>query len=173
MNVLMNTVKGYAATLDQMQASPRLATVTSIDPETASVRVLQQPENVLSGWLPVLSLWAGDGWGIVSLPAPGDQVLVLSHDGNSSSGIVVGALFSEKRKVPAAPLGELWLVHSSGSSLKLVNDGTIRIAGDLHVDGDVYDRSGPLSHLRNVFNAHIHKDSMGRNTTIPTTQDNT
>ena len=173
MNSLLNAVKGHAATLDQMQASSRLATVTSVDPKTASVRVLQQPENILSGWLPVLTLWAGDGWGIVSLPGPGDQVLVLSHDGDSSSGIVVGALFSDKRKVPAAPLGELWLVHSSGSSLKLLNDGTIRITGDLHVDGDVYDRSGPLSRLRKVYNAHIHKDSLGRDTTIPTTQDKT
>lgn len=171
MNLLLNAVKGYAATLDQMQASPRLATVTSTDPETACVRVLHQPEGILSGWLPVLSSWIGDGWGVVCLPGPGDQVLVLPHDGHSASGIVVGGLYSDKHKVPNAPLGELWLVHKNGCSLKLCNDGTVRVSGDLHVDGDVFDKWGQLSRLRNVYNNHTHTDPLGRTTSAPNTPD--
>jgi hypothetical protein len=57
---------------------------------------------------------------------------------------------------PAAPVGEFWLVHASGSFLKLRNDGTIQMKGDLHVAGDVYDQTGSLSRLRNHYNVHIH-----------------
>ncbi|MDR3536528.1 MAG: phage baseplate assembly protein V [Acetobacteraceae bacterium] len=150
---------------------PRLAIVSSVDSQTACARVLHQPEGVLSGWLPVLALWAGNGWGLVCLPAPGDQVLVLSHDGDPASGIILGGLYSDARRVPSAPIGEFWLVHSSGSSLKMVNDGTVQISGDLHVSGDVYDKSGSLSRLRQAHNAHVHTDAVGRATSAPTTRD--
>jgi hypothetical protein len=55
-----------------------------------------------------------------------------------------------------APVGEFWLLHQSGSFLKLRNDGTIQINGDLHVAGDVYDRYGSLSGLRGHYNSHTH-----------------
>lgn len=171
MEHLANVLKSYAAGLDQLQALPRLATVSSVDPETACARVVHQPEGVLSGWLPVLSLWAGNGWGLVCLPAPGDQVLVLPHDGDPASGIVVGSIFSDNHRCPATKLGEFWLVHQSGTSLRMANDGTVRISGDLHVDGDVFDRLGSLSRLRNAHNAHIHNDAVGRPTSTPTVKD--
>ena len=47
-------------------------------------------------------------------------------------------------------------MHQSGSSLKILNDGTIRVAGDLHVAGDVYDARGSLSSLRGHYDAHTH-----------------
>jgi phage baseplate assembly protein gpV len=108
---------------------------------------------------------------LVSFPGPGDQVLVVSHDGDPASGIVLGALYSDNRKVPPAPVGEFWLVHQSGSYIKLSNDGTVQVNGDLHVNGDVYDKTGPMSRLRNAHNTHIHNDSLGRATSAPTTQD--
>jgi phage baseplate assembly protein gpV len=171
MEQLINTLKGYAANLDQLQGSPRLATVSSVDAKTACARVLHQPEGILSGWLPVLSLWAGDGWGVVCLPGVGDQVLVLSHDGDPSNGIVVGGLYSDKRRVPAAPQGEFWLLHRSGSSIRLIGDGTVQVVGDLHVTGEVFDRSGSLSRLRAAHNAHFHNDATGHITSVPTTKD--
>lgn len=171
MEQLINAFKGYAANLDQLQGSPRLAVVSSVDPRTACARVLQQPEGNLSGWLPILSLWTGDGWGLVCLPRPGDQVLVLFHDGDAASGIVVGGLYSDNRQVPAAPLGEFWLVHGSGSHIKLLNDGTVHVAGDLHVAGEVFDRWGALSRLRSAHNTHVHGDYGGHATSSPTVKD--
>jgi hypothetical protein len=50
----------------------------------------------------------------------------------------------------------LWLVHASGTALKLLNDGTVRITGDLHVSGNVYDHHGSLDGLRGHYNAHTH-----------------
>lgn len=164
-------MKAQAGSLDQGQAQPRFATVTSVDPTTATARVMLQPEAVLSGWLPVLSPWIGAGWGMSCPPSPGDQVLVLGQEGNAEHGLIVGRAFSNVAPPPAAPAGECWLVHASGSFMKLLNDGTVQVNGDLHVNGDVYDRHGALSALRVHYNAHTHTDSRGGATSAPSQQD--
>ena len=69
---------------------------------------------------------------------------------------MVARLWSTQSPPPAAPVGEFWLVHRSGSFLKLTNDGTVQINGDLHVNGDVYDRKGSLDRLRTRYDAHTH-----------------
>jgi phage baseplate assembly protein gpV len=161
MDRFLNAVKSHAAALDGAQGQPRFATVSSIDLAHYAARVLLQPEGVLSGWLPVLSPWVGNGWGITCLPAPGDQVLVLPQEGAAEHGVIVGASFSDRVRPPATTPGELLLQHSSGTSLRLSNDGTIRIQGDLHVSGDIYDHHGKLDGLRTHYNAHRHPGSIG------------
>lgn len=161
MDRFLNIVKAHASALDRAQGQPRFALVTSVDPARYSVRVQLQPEGVLSGWLPVLSAWVGAGWGLACLPAPGDQVLVLAQEGDGEHGVVVGAAFSDAVPPPAAPVGELWLRHRSGVTLKLCNDGTVRITGDVFVEGtlhatDIADGAGSLSQLRAHYNAHVH-----------------
>jgi len=71
---------------------------------------------------------------------------------------------------PQAPGDEFWLVHKTGSFLKLCNDGTIRINGDLHVQGDVYDSHGTLSALRNAYDSHTHTVLSNSTTTTPSNQ---
>lgn len=171
MERLLNALKLHAHALDQTQGRPRFATVASVDTASAAVRVMLQPENVLTGWLPVLSAWTGSGWGFVCLPSPGDQVFVIGQEDDAENGVVVGSAFSSKRSPPQAPAGELWLVHATGTSLRLTNQGIVQITGDLHVSGDVFDGHGPLSRLRATFNAHTHTDSRGGQTTIPNQQD--
>lgn len=165
MERLLNAIKIHADALVQTQAQPRFATITSVDPTSGTARVALQPEGVLSGWLPILYPWAGAGWGMVCPPAPGDQVLILAQEGHAAYGIIIGHIFSSQQRPPAAPSGELWFVHSSGSSIKLLNDGTIQINGDLHVNGDVYDSDGSLSRLRSHYDGHAHTDSRGEVTT--------
>lgn len=169
MEHLVNALKMHADALIQTQAQPRFGTITSVDPNTGTARVTVQPEGVLSGWLPILSPWVGTGWGMVCPPATGDQVLVLAQEGVAEHGVIVGRIFSSRQCPPPAPSGELWLVHQSGSYVKLLNDGTIQIGGDLHVNGDVYDSQGALSRLRGHYDAHTHIDSRG-DTTTPTSQ---
>lgn len=171
MDRLMNALKLQSAAQDATGAQPRFATVSSVDPQAMAARVLLQPEAVLSGWLPVLSPWVGDGWGLCAPPAPGDQVLVIPQEGDASAGCILAASWSSSAKPPGTPVGELWLRHRTGTSLRLANDGTVRIKGDLHVDGDVHDRVGPLSRLRDRYNAHTHIDSRGGRTTGPTETD--
>ena len=156
MDSLMNALKGQAAAQDQAGGAPRFGVVTSVDPQTATARVTLQPEAVLTGWLPLLSPWAGNGWGLFSPPSPGDQVLVIPQEGDAEHGLILATSWSATTLPPQTPPGEFWLIHQSGSFLKLQNDGTIQVKGDLHVAGDVYDSHGALSGLRAHYNAHVH-----------------
>jgi hypothetical protein len=155
-NRLVNVIKSHAASLDRSAGEIKFGTVASVNSNNATARVLIQPEGVLSGWLPVLTQWVGSGWGLACPPSPGEQVLIAPQEGDVEQGIIIGRIFSTKYMPPAAPVGEFWLVHASGSFLKLRNDGTIQMKGDLHVAGDVYDQTGSLSRLRNHYNVHIH-----------------
>jgi hypothetical protein len=156
MDRFLNALKAHAAALDRRQGQPRFATVASVDPARYAARVSLQPEGVLTGWLPILTPWVGAGWGLVCPPSPGDQVLVLAQEGDGEHGVIAGGSFSDQARPPAAPPGELWLVHRSGSFLKLISDGTVQVNGDLHVAGDVYDRHGSLAQLRTVYDEHTH-----------------
>ena len=177
MDRFLNALKGQAGALDQGLAQPRFDTVTSVDPNTATARVLLQPESVLSGWLPVLAPWIGAGWGMSCPPSPGDQVLVLAQEGDAEHGIIVGRAFSDTTFPPAAPAGEFWLVHATGSFIKLLNDGTVKmqgnvaITGDLMVTGSISDGHGKLADLRSHYNLHHHIDSRGGQTSTSDRQD--
>ena len=84
------------------------------------------------------------------------------------------ATFNDQDAAPSGyPAGEFWLVHQSGSFLKLQNDGTVQVKGDLHVDGDVYDKHGSLDRLRGHYNSHVHPfvQPGGSNTPATTQQD--
>jgi phage baseplate assembly protein V len=168
---LSNIIKSHASNLDQSAGQVKFAVVTSVNTANHTARVIIQPEGVLSGWLPILSLWVGNGWGMACPPTPGDQVLLVPQEGNVEQGIIVGRVFSVKQASPPAPSGEFWLMHQSGSFLKLSNDGTIRINGDLHVAGDVYDRHGSVSALRGHYNSHNHVAGNNQTTSSPTPLD--
>jgi hypothetical protein len=166
MDGFLNLFKAHASQIDQGWAQPRLATVSSVDPATYTARVIIQPEGVLSGWLPIASPWIGAGWGLACPPSAGDQVLVLCQEGESEHGIIVGRLWSTTATPPGAPVGELWLMHQSGSFLKLHNDGSIESKapswthnGDLHVTGNVFDSHNSLADLRAHYNEHVHPPS--------------
>lgn len=171
MDRLLNALKLQSAAQDAAQGQPRFGVVASVDPKAGTARVTLQPEGVLTGWLPVLSPWVGAGWGLSCPPSPGDQVLVLPQEGDAEHGAVLARSWSAEAPPPETPVGELWLTHRSGTTLRLCNDGTVRIKGDLFVEGDVHDRVGPLSRLRDRYNAHTHPDSRGGRTGRPDVQD--
>jgi phage baseplate assembly protein V len=191
MDRFLNALKISAAAMDRSTAQPRFGVVTSVDPSRPAVRVALQPEGVITGWLPILSPWVGAGWGMSCPPSPGDQVLVLAQEGDAEHGVVVGRAWSDTNRTPAAPPGELWLVHQTGSYIKLAGDGTIRTQGDIHHVGNLYvtgniqsdqniravldiqanqnitadvslkDGIGTLDRLRQHYNVHIHSDPQG------------
>ncbi|MCB8880418.1 phage baseplate assembly protein V [Acidisoma cellulosilytica] len=172
MEAWTNAMRAQASAISGTAGQLRCGLIQSVDPASYCVRVTLQPEGVLSGWLPVASQWTGSGWGMVALPSPGQQVVVLAQEGRAEHGIVLGSLFSLQALPPNAPVGELWLVHASGSFLKLHNDGsiegqapvwnltgTVRLQGDLLVSGDITDQNGTrgsLQQLRQIYDEHIH-----------------
>ena len=172
MQRVVNALKAHAAALDQAGAHPRFGVVSSVDPATYTARVTLQPEGVLSGWLPILTCWGADGWGMICPPTPGQQVLVVAQVGDAEQGVVLGTAFSMQNMPPQAPSGEWWLVHQSGSFLKLLADGSISakatrftldgdvaVTGNLVVSGDVSDAggaNGSLATLRATYDGHTH-----------------
>src|SRR5580658_2755731 len=86
-------------------AQPRIGVVASSNPQTATAKVLLQPEGVLSGWLPVLTQWVGSGWGISCPPSPGDQVLVIPLEGDPQHGLIIGRVFSNQVRPPEVETG--------------------------------------------------------------------
>lgn len=115
-------------------ASPvgRWGVVTSANTATMVVKVLLQPEGVPTDWLPLLASAVGGGWGLIHVPPVGTQVFCIPDAGDSQSYIAAGATWSAGAAPPTGyNQGEIWLVHSSGSSIKLTNDGKLTIA-DAH-----------------------------------------
>lgn len=162
-----NAIKSQVVGLDRSAGQAKFGVISSVDRDSGNVKVVVQPDGVLSGWLPMLYPWVGDGWGMICPPSAGDQVLIVAHEGDVEQGVVVGRAYSRKAMPPAVEEGECWLVHRKGNAVKLCNDGTVRVVGDLHVDGMVYDKHGSLAQLREKYNAHTHTDSRG-GTTSPT-----
>ena len=163
MDLLINAFKGVAGQSAGAYGQPRIGVVTSFDPQTYSARLRIQPEDTLTGWLPILAIWAGAGWGLACPPAPGDQVVMIGQEGDTQQGIILGRLWSAKTMPPAAPSGALWLVHGSGSCIKLNEDGSIESTapnwvhhGNLQVSGDVSDGEGSLNRLRQHYDMHSH-----------------
>ncbi|MBU6419065.1 MAG: phage baseplate assembly protein V [Proteobacteria bacterium] len=166
MNLLWNMIKAGAGGLDGLTGTVRFGLVSSFDPSTYSAKVMIQPENVLSGWLPVMSSWVGNGWGLAAPLPPGTQVVILAQEGDAEQGVIAGAVWSSVDKPLTAPAGELWLQHQSGSFLKLLSNGTIllnaptvNVQGNLMVSGDISDHNGAhntLAALRNAYDQHVH-----------------
>jgi phage baseplate assembly protein V len=177
MDRLINIAKSHASGLDSFAGVARYGLVSSFDPSCYAVRVSIQPENVLTGWLPILTAWVGSGWGMAAPVLPGTQVIVLPMEGNNEQGVVIGGLWSNvDTPIQVAP-GEFQLLHSSGSCVYLKNDGsveiqapTVNVIGNLVVSGDISDRSGThgtLDALRITYDGHTHPLPQNGNTYPP------
>lgn len=123
----MNHMRLQASLAQGDRSTVRIGTVSSYHPENYSCKVLIQPENVETGWLPILSPWVGNGWGLFAPPALGDMVDVHFQEGSIEAGFVSQRFFNDSdRPLPVQP-GEFWLVHQSGSLLKFLNDGSVEL----------------------------------------------
>lgn len=176
----MNAFRRQAAQQDASAGQPRWGTVASVDAANHLARVLLQPDDVLTGWLPIATTGAGSGWGVVAIPTTGSQAFVVPDGGDAQHGVIVGfghSTVAAPPKVPsatdgegAAPSngqpGETLLVHASGACIRLCDDGsiyirapTVNVDGDLHVSGDIQDKlgqHGTLNVLRTAHNQHHH-----------------
>ena len=113
----------------------RLGTISSYDPAHFAVKVMLQPGGVETGWIPLGSPWVGNGWGAFFAPAIGESVEVEFQEGGLDAAVVSMRFFNDVDRPLPVPAGEGWLVHASGSALKLHNDGSVEVLvkTDLHV----------------------------------------
>lgn len=119
---LANAYRQQAAAQDGTGPANRWGTIQSVDTTNMTAKVLIQPENVLSGWLPINAPVAGPGWGVVCPPVVGQQVKIIPDAGDHESYSIAGSTWSKSNPPPSgSKSGELWLVHSTGASIKLLN----------------------------------------------------
>ncbi len=113
-------------------------TITSADPTKYMAKVLLQPLGIETGWLPIGTLYAGPGFGLVALPDVGTEVTVLFEHGDLNCGKVLCCNFNDSDAPPAGLLpGEVVMLHKSGSLLKFDVGGDVEInpAGLLKLAG--------------------------------------
>jgi phage baseplate assembly protein V len=135
MDILLNRVRAEAATVaESLHQALRIGIVSAYDPDQYAAKVRVQPEppdqpdgSTETGWLPVLALWGGDGWGDFAPPSPGDVVTILFQEGGREAGIVLGRFFSLVTRPLSVPSGERWIFHRTGAYVKLTNDGKVTV----------------------------------------------
>ena len=143
MDRLLNAMKLHAGGMDLHSAETRLGIVTSYDPTNAAARVMIQPENTLSGWLPVAAVAVG-AVSIVVPPSIGDQVVLEPQEGDAEQWIITGRLFSTAALPPSSPFtsapiqsGEMAIFGQGGACLHLLANGTWALMGNLAVTGSI------------------------------------
>lgn len=160
-----NVMRQHALAITNLRSHARVGTISGYDPNKQCVKVLLQPEAQETGWIPLGSLWVGNGWGMVCAPTLGSQVEVTFVDGHPEAGSANLRFFSNKETGPAAPAGEFWLVHKNGQSIKLTNDGKLAIddghGATITLDGagNIVSQSTKWTHTGQVeFKSKVHFD---------------
>lgn len=111
--------------------------VSEVNEETHSCKVILSPSNNTElNWCPVIEAMASkNGTGTSFLPVEGDHVIVDYYNGNKSSPIIRGGIYSEAMPPPAGGRsGEPAWFHKSGSFIKLTSDGKVKINGAVEID---------------------------------------
>ena len=128
---LANAMRAHAEAAAGRIPKPRMATVSSYNPSTHSVKVTFQgvgdSDVIETGWLPLGAVGVGNGFGVLTAPNIGDMVMIGFTDGSNAAPKVIGRFFSNVNVPPAVPAGDTWVVHKSGSAMKFNGDGTITV----------------------------------------------
>ena len=111
--------------------SKRYGKATSWDPDTHMVKVMLKPENVESGWIPVHTMSAGDGYGHMTGIVTGDgdktgeQLEITHQEGEFEAGAVAARAHSNQAKPPKLESGEQLFRTPFKSYIKMAKDGSI------------------------------------------------
>ncbi len=109
----------------------KLGIVSSSNPQNSTIKVTLQPEQVEAGPMPYCTPWIG--W--YAPPNAGDQCLVIFQEGNKNVPVGALLLYWDNAVPPSGlALGEAIWKHSSGSFIKLSNDGKVTINGNVEID---------------------------------------
>jgi hypothetical protein len=139
---ILNIVKREVARQLSLQAKPTMGIIDSYDPTLYCAKVRLQPENPdypehsLTGFLPIGTEFVGNGWGLLFGPSAGDVVEVQFQEDGKNAGYIGSRFYSSVTTPPGGgpPSGEAWLVHESGSYLKLTNDGKVTVNSNSDMD---------------------------------------
>lgn len=127
MQGLLNAMRLQADLAGGARAIVRHGIVSSFDPDSYCAKVRVMPEGRETGWLPIVSPWIGNGWGLFAPPSIGDAVEVQFQEDDAEAGYVCQRFFNDSDRPLSVQSGEFWLVHKSGSFLKFHNDGSVEL----------------------------------------------
>src|SRR6185312_6528701 len=115
-------------TMDRYNAvrrAKRYGLVSSWDPKTHMSKVRLQPEDTESGWLPVHTMAAGNGYGHMTGLTPGDHVEVTFQEGEFDGGAVTARVHSTPDAPPQVQSGEQLFRTPFGQFFKMDKNGAI------------------------------------------------
>ena len=131
---LLNTMRQQADMEGGARAMVRHGIVSGYDPGSYCAKVRVMPEDRETGWLPIVSPWIGNGWGLFAPPSIGDAVEVQFQEDDAEAGYVCQRFFNDSDRPLSVQSGEFWLVHKTGAFFKLTNDGKALINGQAEID---------------------------------------
>ena len=156
MQQLLNVMRAQSKMADNGRAQTRFGLVSSYDPANYSAKVILQPDGLETGWLPVLSMWVGNGWGLFAPPSVGDMVEVGFIQDDSEAGFVNLRGFNDTDRPLTVTSGEFWLQHKNGAFFKLLNNGSATLNDGhgavitLNGDGTITSSASQWNHTGNV-----------------------
>lgn len=127
MEGIRNFIQREIARALAKKAFPRLGLIDSYDPSTASVKVSFPDDGKLSGWMPIGTAIAGNGWGLHTAPVIGAQCCVNFHDGDPDSPFMSHQIWSKTDRPLSVPSGDIWLQHSNGLTIRIQASGQVEI----------------------------------------------
>ena len=172
MEAMLNEMRRQAARERANHATTRLGVISSYNSADHTVKVVLQPDGTETGWMPLGTLWSGNGWGMYCAPVGGEQVEVEFQEDGHEVPVCVARFYDDAHRPLNVPGGEFWLVHQSGAYLKLTNDGKVLMNAASEIDiGNAGSALMTLatSAIMAIFNEHTHPVS-GDVTGAPTQQ---
>lgn len=120
---IKRTVSEFLATF----ATTKRGQISAYNPNDYTVKVLLLPTLEETGFMPLSAPWVGNNFGAVFGPAIGDIVRLDFIDGRLQASLAGSRFFNDKARPPVVQSGQMALVDSKGSYIKLNNDGTVSI----------------------------------------------
>lgn len=147
MRGMLNAMRQQAQAALGDVALPSTGIVRSYDPTKYAVRLELQPQGNMTGWIPLLTPWVGNGWGMFCPPTIGDLVEVTFLNGDINSGVAGLRAFNDQDLPLPVVSGEFWLVHKAGQVMKFHNNGTVEISapGRISYTAAGHDFHGPVT----------------------------
>jgi phage gp45-like len=120
-NHIQQAISRYQTNVGNM----RLAVISTVDPVNYTIKAVIEPEEVEMGPMPYGTPWIG--WS--APPNVGDQCIILFQEGDKSVPVGAFLLYFLNGQLPPAgvAIGEAVLHHSSGSFVKLHNNGDVEL----------------------------------------------
>ena len=171
----------------------RPGVIAEVDHNKALVRV--RSGELLTGWLPYQVARAGQDRTWWSLEV-GEQVVVISPDGDLAQGYVLGSFYHSNAQPPSnnpdktviqfsdtgrleydRKTNHLDIALPDGATVNLIANGGITFTGDLQVfghitaSGDIADRTRSMAADRGIYNGHSHSGVLSGNGSTGTPND--